>query len=135
LSGYVSDENCKPIARVLLDFFQAESRGRYDRKEIRLHGHQYTDTRGRYRLQTIVPNHYLRRPPHIHVKVQAPYGPVLETQLFFPATLRAYGMRVGRLNTRDRTFRHTKGALVVRLGPHTRNGYRATFDFVIAVAP
>jgi protocatechuate 3,4-dioxygenase beta subunit len=133
VSGHVYDKSCMPVARALLDFFQADSHGKYDRKEIRLHGHQYTDARGRYLLRTIVPNHYLNRPPHIHVKAQAPFGPVLDTQLFFPATLRAYGMRVGRLNARDRTFRRTKGALAVHLTAHTRNAYYARFDFVIAV--
>jgi protocatechuate 3,4-dioxygenase beta subunit len=135
LTGRVFDESCAPVARALLDFFQADSRGKYDRKEIRLHGHQFADAQGGYLLRTIVPNHYLSRPPHIHVKVQAPSGPVLETQLFFPATLRAYGMRVGRLNARDRTLRRTHGDLAVHLGPRTGDGYRATFDFVIALTP
>jgi hypothetical protein len=89
-------------------------------------------TRGGYVLLTIVPNHYLRRPPHIHVRVQAPNGPVLETQLFFPGKLRAYGMHVAALNAHDRSF---KPALTVRLGPRRGNRYAATFDFVIAVTP
>jgi protocatechuate 3,4-dioxygenase beta subunit len=132
LGGRVYDESCKPVSRALLDFFQADSHGRYDRKEIRLHGHQYTGTRGGYLLWTIVPNHYLRRPPHIHVRVQAPYGPMLETQLFFPGNLRAYGMHVAALNAHDRSF---KPALTVRLGLRRGNRYAATFDFVIAVTP
>jgi protocatechuate 3,4-dioxygenase beta subunit len=134
LSGHVYDDSCKPVARALLDFFQADNHGRYDRKEIRLHGHQYTDARGRYLLRTIVPNRYRTRAPHIHAKVEAPYGPVLETQLFVPASLRAYGMSVGRLDARDRTFRRARGRLTVHLTGHTRNAYRATFDFVIAVS-
>jgi protocatechuate 3,4-dioxygenase beta subunit len=133
LSGHVYGEDCKPIDRSLIDFFQADSHGTYDRKEIRLHGHQYTDVEGRYLLRTIVPRGYLRRPPHIHVKVQAPDGPVLDTQLFFPATLRAYGMRVGRLNAHDPILRRTRGVLVVRLSARRGNRYTASFDFVIAV--
>jgi protocatechuate 3,4-dioxygenase beta subunit len=131
LSGRVYDEDCKPVARALLDFFQADSHGKYDRRELRLHGHQFTDGQGRYVLRTIVPLNYLNRPPQIHVKVQAPDGPVLGTQLFFPATLRAYGMRVGRLNARARSF---NPALAVHLGPRRGNRYSARFDFVIAVA-
>jgi len=131
LRGHVYDEECSPVRRALLDFFQADSRGKYDRSEIRLHGHQFTDARGRYLLRTIVPNHYLRRPPHIHVRVQAANGPVLVTELFFPATLRAYGLNVGALNRHARGF---KRALTVRLGPRRNNVYRASFDFVIAVA-
>jgi protocatechuate 3,4-dioxygenase beta subunit len=129
LRGRVLDENCKPVAAAIVDFFHCDSRGRYDRKEIRLHGHQFTDARGRYVLRTIVPNHYLTRAPHIHVAVQAAHGPVLATQLFFPATLRAYGMRVGALNRRDRGF---NPATMVQLGPRRRNSYSATFDFVIS---
>jgi protocatechuate 3,4-dioxygenase beta subunit len=135
LSGRVYDTTCKPVGQALLDFFQADSSGRYDRKEIRLHGHQYTGAKGRYWLGTIVPNHYRGRPPHIHVKVEAPHGPVLETQLFFPATVHAYGMNVGRLNARDRTFRRARGRLTVHVTRHTRRGYAVRFDFVIAVSP
>ena len=133
VSGHVYDEDCRPVTGALLDFFQADSHGHYDRKERRLHGHQYTDDQGRYLLRTIVPNHYLRRAPHIHVKVEAPNGPVLDTELFLPATLHAYGMRIGRLNSRDATYRQTNGVLAVHLTGHTRAGYTARFDFVIAV--
>ena len=133
LSGRVYDEDCHPIARALLDFFQADSHGHYDRKERRLHGHQYTDTQGRYLLRTIVPGHYLKRAPHIHAKVEAPNGPVLDTELFFPATLHAYGMRIGRLNARDPTYRQTKGLLALRVTGHNRTGYTARFNFVISV--
>jgi protocatechuate 3,4-dioxygenase beta subunit len=131
LRGRVHDVNCRPVSRALLDFFQADSRGRYDRREIRLHGHQFTDERGRYVLRTIVPNHYLHRPPHIHVRVQAANGPILTTELFFPATLRAYGMNVGALNRHARSYRRE---LTVRLSPRRGNSYQATFDFVIDVA-
>jgi hypothetical protein len=64
------------------------------------------------------------------VRVHAANGPVLTTELYFPASLRAYGMDVGRLNRRARSF---KQALTVRLGPRRGNDYRASFDFVIAV--
>jgi len=130
LRGHVYDVNCRPVPHALLDFFQADSRGRYDRREIRLHGHQFTDGRGRYVLRTIVPNHYLHRPPHIHVRVQAANGPILTTELFFPAALRAYGMNVRALNRHARSYRRE---LTVRLSPRRGNSYQATFDFVIDV--
>ena len=47
-------------------------------------GHQFADSRGRYRLETIVPGLYTGRTRPIHVKVQAPEQPVLTTQLYFP---------------------------------------------------
>jgi len=134
LRGHVYDESCRPVARALLDFFQADSRGIYDRNERRLHGHQYTDAQGRYLLRTIVPNHYLKHAPHIHAKVEAPDGPVLDTELFFPATVHAYGLRIGQLNAHDPTYRQTNGVLAVRVTGQTRAGYTARFDFVISVA-
>ncbi len=39
---------------------------------------------GRYTLETIVPGEYPGRTQHIHVKVQAPNGPILTTQIYFP---------------------------------------------------
>lgn len=129
LSGRVFDTGCRPMARVMLDFFHADSHGRYDRRQIRFHGHQYTDEEGRYLLRTIVPKGYLRRAPHIHVAVQAEGGPLLTTQLFFPPTLRAYGMNVAALNAHDPGF---SKVLTVRLGSRRSSGYSAMFDFVIA---
>jgi protocatechuate 3,4-dioxygenase beta subunit len=49
-----------------------------------LRGHQFTDSAGSYRLETIVPGVYPGRTRHIHVKVQAPGRAVLTTQLYFP---------------------------------------------------
>jgi protocatechuate 3,4-dioxygenase beta subunit len=51
---------------------------------FKLRGHQFTDANGRYRLETIVPGLYPGRTRHFHVKVQAPHGRVLTTQLYFP---------------------------------------------------
>jgi protocatechuate 3,4-dioxygenase beta subunit len=130
LRGHVYDEACKPVARAMLDFFHCDSKGKYDRNEVRYHGHQYTGPDGAYLLRTIVPNHYLRRTPHIHVKVQSQGGPVLDTQLFFPGRLRAYALNVAALNANDPAF---KPALTVELGRRRRNQYDARFDFVIAL--
>jgi protocatechuate 3,4-dioxygenase beta subunit len=49
-----------------------------------LRGHQFSDAAGHYQLTTIVPGLYPGRTEHIHVKVQAPGGPLLTTQLYFP---------------------------------------------------
>ena len=68
----------------MLDFWQADDAGAYDNSGHRLRGHQFTDDAGRYRLETIVPGLYPGRTRHIHVKAQAPNGPVLTTQLYFP---------------------------------------------------
>lgn len=84
LTGAVVASDCKPIARALVDFWQANDAGEYDNQGYTLRGHQFTDSQGRYALTTIVPGIYTGRTRHIHVKVQAPGRPVLTTQLYFP---------------------------------------------------
>jgi protocatechuate 3,4-dioxygenase beta subunit len=84
LTGYVLTTSCRPVRRALIDFWQANARGAYDNQGYRFRGHQFTDSAGRYRLETVVPGLYPGRTRHIHVKVQAPGEPVLTTQLYFP---------------------------------------------------
>jgi len=82
--GTVLATDCTPIAGALLDFWHADASGEYDNEGYRLRGHQFADTQGRYRLETIEPGLYTGRTRHIHVKAQAPDGPILTTQLYFP---------------------------------------------------
>lgn len=84
LSGYVYTTECQPIPGALLDFWQADDEGVYDNQGYRLRGHQFADDEGRFELETIVPGLYPGRTRHIHVIAQAPDGPVLTTQLYFP---------------------------------------------------
>jgi protocatechuate 3,4-dioxygenase beta subunit len=84
ITGRVLNRRCRPVPRALLDFWQCDARGIYDNEGYRFRGHQFTDARGRYVLQTIVPALYPGRTRHIHLKVQAPNRDVLTTQLFFP---------------------------------------------------
>jgi protocatechuate 3,4-dioxygenase beta subunit len=84
LVGFVLSRACKPLAGALLDFWQADDKGRYDNSGFRLRGHQFSDAEGRYRLRTVVPGVYPGRTRHIHVKVQPRDGSVLTTQLYFP---------------------------------------------------
>ena len=88
LTGYVLGADCQPIPHARLDFWQANADGQYDNSGYTLRGHQFTDAAGRYQLETIVPGLYPGRTEHIHVKVQAPNGPLLTTQLFFPDVAR-----------------------------------------------
>ena len=86
LVGYVLDQNCEPLRNVWLDFWQADANGEYDNTAYRLRGHQFTDSHGRYYLETIMPGLYSSRPiEHIHVKVQPEGGGVVTSQLYFPA--------------------------------------------------
>ena len=84
LTGAVVATDCRPVARALIDFWQANDAGEYDNQGYKLRGHQFTDAQGRYSLTTIMPGNYPGRTRHIHVKVQAPNEQVLTTQLYFP---------------------------------------------------
>lgn len=120
LTGYVLSVDCQPVARALLEFWQADARGQYDNAGYTLRGHQYTDANGRYQLTTVNPGLYPGRTEHIHVKVQAPGGPVLTSQLFFP---NAAG------NTGDAIF--NRALLVTPQGDAA--GGQASFNFIIAL--
>jgi protocatechuate 3,4-dioxygenase beta subunit len=84
VTGYVYSTDCKPVDKALLDFWHADDKGVYDNVGYRLRGHLFTDDEGYYRLETIKPGLYTGRTRHIHVKVQAPNGPMTTTQLYFP---------------------------------------------------
>jgi protocatechuate 3,4-dioxygenase beta subunit len=114
VTGDVVDTQCRPVRGALLDFWQADAEGEYDNQGYRLRGHQFADGRGRYALRTIVPGLYPGRTRHIHVKVQAPGGRILTTQLYFPG-------EPG--NRRDGIYRPE---LEMK-----KKGDEASFDFVV----
>lgn len=120
VTGYVVARDCTPIVRARLDFWQADDRGNYDNTGFRLRGHQFTDDKGIYYLETILPGLYPGRTRHIHVKVQAPGGSVLTTQLYFPGE---------SSNQNDRIFDRALLAAV----RDTPNGKVAIFNFVLDV--
>jgi protocatechuate 3,4-dioxygenase beta subunit len=118
ISGRVYTSDCKSVAGALLDFWQANAQGVYDKSGYTLRGHLFTDASGFYQIQTIVPGEYPGRTEHIHVKVQAPGGPVLTTQVFFPGVPD---------NASDGIY-DPRLLMSVQPGP---NGEAAAFDFVI----
>jgi protocatechuate 3,4-dioxygenase beta subunit len=120
LTGRVLRTNGRPIARALVDFWQADARGVYDNSGYRFRGHQFTDANGRYALTTVVPGLYPGRTRHIHVKVQRPNGRVLTTQLYFPGVAR---------NRTDGIF---DADLLVRNWRRVGKRRAARFDFVLA---
>jgi protocatechuate 3,4-dioxygenase beta subunit len=133
LTGIVYDRRCRVVPGVLLEFWQADARGAYDNRGYTLRGHQFTTDTGSYTLATVVPRDYrsggTRRTPHMHVKVQAPRGPVLTTQLFFPDDTRAYGLDFARLNARD-SFIDRRCTIALTA---ITDGYTGVFDFAIAL--
>ena len=118
LVGFVLTRACKPLAGALLDFWQADDKGRYDNSDFRLRGHQFTDAEGRFRLRSIVPGIYPGRTRHIHVKVQPSGGRLLTTQLYFPGEAQ---------NRSDGLFRKE---LLVRTAKNA-GSLAGRFDFVV----
>jgi protocatechuate 3,4-dioxygenase beta subunit len=118
LEGLVLTTACRPVGHARLDFWQADSNGHYDDTGFRLRSHQFTDARGQYRLETIVPGPYPGRTPHVHVKVRAPGQPTLTTELYFPGA---------SYNSRDPYFDRR---LLVHLA-EVKNHFVARFDFVL----
>jgi protocatechuate 3,4-dioxygenase beta subunit len=118
LTGTVLSTGCEPVARALVDFWQADDVGNYDNEGYTLRGHQFTADDGSYTLTTVIPGLYPGRTRHIHVKVQALNGPVLTTQLYFPGE--------GQ-NASDGIYRR-ECEIAVRDGA---DGKAGSFDFVI----
>jgi protocatechuate 3,4-dioxygenase beta subunit len=124
VSGYVLSTDCKPVARALVDFWHCDAAGVYDNVGYKLRGHQFTDEKGRYYLETILPAVYPGRTRHIHVKVQAPNEPVLTSQLYFPneAQNQRDGIFRPELLMEVQDTKDPKDGKAIKLG---------TFDFVL----
>jgi protocatechuate 3,4-dioxygenase beta subunit len=84
LSGFVLTRSCRPLSGAVVDLWHADDKGEYDNVGFRYRGHVITAPDGTFRFRTIVPALYSGRTRHYHVKVQAPGGRLLTTQLYFP---------------------------------------------------
>jgi protocatechuate 3,4-dioxygenase beta subunit len=122
ITGQVLDQSGHPVANALLDFWQANANGVYDNSGYTLRGHQLTDANGSYTLTTVVPGLYPGRTEHIHVKVQAPGGSMLTTQLFFPGVAE---------NSRDSIYDPSLLLNITDNGDGTLSG---SYTFVVATA-
>jgi protocatechuate 3,4-dioxygenase beta subunit len=118
--GRVLTTDCQPVGGAVLDFWQADGNGNYDNKGFTLRVHQFTDSQGYYRLETVQPGLYPGRTPHIHVKVQGKATPLLTTQLYFPGQAS---------NKRDNLY---KKSLEVNLQALAGGKMEAQFDFVLS---
>jgi len=123
LVGRVLTPDCQPIAGAVLDFWQTDGNGEYDNDGFRLRGHQFADSQGNFRLETVRPRYYkqwgLTRCAHIHVKVQGQGTSLLTTQLFFPGE---------ELNEKDNLY---KKELEVKLLESGDGSLETRFDFVL----
>jgi protocatechuate 3,4-dioxygenase beta subunit len=120
LSGRVLTRACRPIAGAIVDLWQADDAGEYDNKGFHLRGHVFTDSEGRYTFRTIVPGLYPGRTRHFHAKIQAPKGPLLTTQFYFP----------DEPHNRTDAFFHRE--LVMQVAS-ADDALRARFDVVLAM--
>lgn len=121
LTGLVLTRGCKPVPRALVDLWHADDKGDYDNRGFRCRGHVFTDETGRYRFRTIRPALYPGRTRHFHVKVAAPQGPLLTTQLYFPDE---------PANARDMLFQR---ALLMQF-TESGEGLAGQFSFVLDIA-
>lgn len=143
LRGIVRDaETGAPLPGALLDFWQADSNGTYDRAGSHLRGFVTADAEGRYVLRTVLPDDYAEhdhdpigelframgkhntRAAHIHLKASIDGCVVLTTQLFMPTS--------GFLET-DYVEGAVSDDLVVALEP-AGDGYAGVFDIHLDVA-
>jgi protocatechuate 3,4-dioxygenase beta subunit len=88
LHGSVMAVDGTLLSEVVLDFWQADSKGVYDNDGFNFRGKVRSHKDGTYNLETIRPGDYQIdvnefRCSHIHVKVKAPGFVPLTTQLYF----------------------------------------------------
>lgn len=121
LAGRVLTRSCKPVPGALVDLWHCDDNGDYDARGDRCRGHLFADAGGGFRFRTIRPALYPGRTRHFHVKVQAPRGRILTTQLYFPDEPQ---------NARDGLFRRELLMRVAAAG----TDYAAGFDFVLDIA-
>lgn len=148
ISGIVSDASTGlPINGAHVDFWQADSHGKYDLNGSNLRGVVITDSAGRYRTTTLVPKSYSEhdhdqigelfcamgrpcsRAAHIHVRVSSLGEVRLTTQLFIPDSPYLDSDYVEGAVTPD---------LILTLEPEVGSGsdgapaaFTAKFDFVV----
>ncbi|BCH21966.1 intradiol ring-cleavage dioxygenase [Mesorhizobium sp. L-8-10] len=84
IAGYVLTQDCRRVAKALVELWHADETGKYDNDGYKLRGHQFSDAEGRWWFNTVVPGLYPGRTRHFHVKVQRPGARILTTQLYFP---------------------------------------------------
>jgi protocatechuate 3,4-dioxygenase alpha subunit len=84
ITGRITQLDGCALDNVVLEFWQADSQGRFDNPEFFGWGRAATDANGVYRLRTIKPGAYEGRAPHINVLIL--YSGLmrqLQTTMFF----------------------------------------------------
>jgi protocatechuate 3,4-dioxygenase, alpha subunit len=84
ITGTVTELDGKPLDNVVVEIWQADSKGRFDNPDFFGWGRAATDASGRYTFRTIRPGKAGARAPHIHFLVL--YSGLmrhLQTTMFF----------------------------------------------------
>lgn len=99
--GRVVDVDGRPLARALVDIWQADPLGRYRHPRDRSSGERWDDflywgeswtsVEGNFEFRTYLPGDYGNRPAHIHFKVWKDRQRLLTSQLYFEQTGGARG--------------------------------------------
>jgi protocatechuate 3,4-dioxygenase beta subunit len=123
LEGQVLTADCQPVAGAVMDVWSCDADGVYDNDGYTLRGHVFTDTDGRYRIETIRPSYYegfgFLRAAHIHVKLQGRNTRLLTTQLYFPGE---------PTNSEDSIF---DASLLIATDDQDDGSLYGRFDFVL----
>ena len=89
IAGRILDAKGNPLKNAVIEIWQVDANGIYIAqgengrdKNFQGYGKFETGVKGEYRFRTIKPVIYPGRTPHIHVKITAPGGKALTTQLF-----------------------------------------------------
>jgi catechol 1,2-dioxygenase len=142
LQGAVTDSKTgEPIEGAVVDIWQADHEGHYDRQGFHLAGRIRTDAEGRYQVETVVPLDYSdhdhdpigelyramgrhnRRAAHIHLKLWVDDVERLNTQLFIPGNAYLDSDYVEGAVSED---------LILDMHPAGDNRFAATFDIAVA---
>lgn len=90
LKGNVFGPDCTtPLSKALVEIWHCDTTGKYDNdsEAFQQRARWYTDTKGAYSFQTILPGKYkngrLYRPAHIHFRITHPDAPELISQVYF----------------------------------------------------
>ena len=145
LSGRVTDAATgQPLPGAVVDLWQADHHGHYDREGLQLYGKIVADAQGRYRARTAVPLDYSdhdhdpigelframgrhnRRSAHIHAKIWVDGRCLLTTQLFIPGNAYLSSDYVEGAVSEDLTL----DMKPVAGGPDT---FEAEFDFAVSL--
>ena len=145
------NDNCKPLAGVLVDIWHCDAKGNYSEysgqlagdftHEHFLRGRQTTGSDGIASFISIYPGWYPGRAPHLHLEIKSSSGKsLLVTQTAFPEDISnivyatsGYKGRSDTFNSNDGAFKDSlAGNLATSVFGNTTDGYTMTETIKVA---